>query len=191
MIGIDEIKAYLKDELSEKRYIHSLGVAEEAVRLAERYSADKEKAYIAGLVHDCAKEIENSEAKTLLADKYGLEIDEVAMHTHKILHGPLGECIAKDKFDITDIEILDAIRYHTTAKADMRILTKIIYIADYIEPNRNFDGVEELRKMSYEDIDTAIINGINFTIAELVETGKLLHPDTIYARNFLLMQGIQ
>ncbi len=189
MIEIDAIKAYLKNELSEKRYNHSLGVASEAVSLAERYNADKDKAYIAGLVHDCAKEIENSEAKALLSDKYGVEIDDVAMRTHKILHGPLGECMAKDLFEIDDADILDAIRFHTTAKADMSMLTKIIYIADYIEPNRNFDGVEELRKLSYEDIDKAIIKGIDFTIQELVEGNKLLHPDTIFARNFLIMQG--
>ncbi len=188
MIDIDNIKAYLKDELSKKRYNHSLGVAEEAVRLAKRYAVDEEKAYIAGLVHDCAKEIENSKAKALLADKYCVAIDEVAVHTHKILHGPLGECIAREKFEITDSEILDAIRYHTTAKADMGMLTKIIYIADYIEPNRDFDGVDELRKMAYEDIDAAIVCGIDFTIVELIEAGKLLHPDTVYARNFLVLQ---
>ncbi len=191
MIKIDSIKLYLERELSQKRYNHSIGVADEAVRLAKRYSVDTDKAYIAGLVHDCAKEVHNSEALKLLSDKYDVLIDDVAMHTHKILHGPLGACIARDLFEIDDAEILDAIEFHTTGKADMSMLTKIIYIADYIEPNRNFEGVDELRHLSYKDINQAIVKGIDFTISELVEKGMLLHPDTIHARNYLIMQNNQ
>ncbi len=186
MIDIDKIKENLEEVLSEKRYKHSLGVADEAVRLAERYGADSNKAYIAGLVHDCAKEIENSKAKAMIKDKYGLTIDPISMNTHKLLHGPLGACIAQSEFDIYDPEVLDAIRYHTTAKANMSMLTKIIYIADYIEPNRDFDGVEELRALAYEDIDAAILLGIDFTLSELIEKGSMFHPDTVHARNKLL-----
>lgn len=187
MMGIDDIKEYLKENLSEKRYKHSIGVAEEAVRLAERYGSDKEKAYITGLVHDCAKEIENSEAKKMLSDDYNIVLDAVTLNTHKLLHGPLGACMAQDKFGICDLEILDAIRYHTTAKASMNIFTKIIYIADYIEPNRDFDGVEDLRKLAYENIDEAILLGLDWTITELTEKGSMFHPDTVHARNYLLL----
>lgn len=190
MIDIESIKNYLENNLSKKRYTHSLGVADEAVKLAEHYGADADKAYIAGLVHDCAKEVENSKAKSLLSDRYGLELDPVAMRTHKLLHGPLGTCIAQSEFGICDADILDAIRYHTTAKADMSILTKIIYIADYIEPNRDFDGVGELRELAYKDIDEAILIGIDYTLGELLEGGNMFHPDTVHARNYLLLQKL-
>ena len=188
MMEIDDIKEYLKENLSEKRYTHSLGVADEAVKLAEHYGADKFKAYVAGLVHDCAKEIKNEDAKKLLKNKYSISVDMIEMHTHKLLHGPLGACMAQDMFAINDIEIIDAVRYHTTAKADMSILTKIIYIADYIEPNRDFDGVDDLRKVAYDDIDDAIMLGIDWTLSELMEKNSMFHPDTVHARNFLLLQ---
>lgn len=188
MIEIDDIKDYLKENLTEKRYNHSIGVAEEAVRLAERYGSDTEKAYLTGLIHDCAKEIKYDEAVSLLQDKYNVVVDAVTLNTYKLLHGPLGTCIAQDKFGVCDLEILDAIKYHTTGKAAMSMFTKIIYIADYIEPNRTFDGVEDLRKLAYEDIDKAILLGIDWTITELVEKGSMFHPDTVHARNYLLLE---
>lgn len=187
MMEIDSIKEYLEKQLSEKRYRHSLGVADEAVKLAEKYEADKFKAYVAGLTHDVAKEIENSEAKKLLKE-YGVSIDLVSENTHKLLHGPLGACMAQDKFSIDDIEILDAIKYHTTGKANMSLLTKIIYIADYIEPNRDFEDVDKLRKLAYEDLDAAILLGINWTFEELMERYSMFHFDTVHARNYLIMQ---
>lgn len=186
MISIEKINLYLEENLSPKRYRHSLGVAEESTRLAKRYGADENKAYIAGLVHDCAKEIKEEKAKSLLKDTYGIEVDPVTEQAFKLLHGPLGACMAKDIFEISDEEIFDAIRYHTTAKADMSLLTKIIYIADYIEPNRDFDGVDMLRRLAYEDINKAIIVGLDYTLTELIEAGRLLHLDTVEARNFLL-----
>ena len=112
----------------------------------------------------------------------------VMMKTHKLLHGPLRACMIQDLFDINDIEIIDAVKYHTTAKASMNLLTKIIYIADYIEPNRDFEGVDKLRKIAYEDIDEAIMVGVDWTISELIEKNSMFHPDTLHARNFLLFQ---
>lgn len=190
MIEIDKIKKNLEESLSQKRYTHSIGVADEAVKLAKHYSADADKAYIAGIVHDCAKEIEPATAKTMLTEKYGITVDPIAVYMHKLLHAPLGACIAQSEFGIYDSEILDAVKYHTTAKANMNILTKILYIADYIEPNRDFDGVEELRKLAYENIDKAILLGINFTIEELLKKERMFHPDTVHARNWLLMQEV-
>ena len=141
MMEESKIMNYLRLKLSEKRYTHSLGVADEAKKLAERYNADVNKAYIAGLVHDVAKEVKPDEARELLRDKFGIYLDSVTYNVPKLLHAHLGACFAQTEFGIYDAEILDAIKYHTTAKADMSILTKIIYIADYIEPNRSFDGV--------------------------------------------------
>lgn len=190
MIDIDKIKKYLKEALSEKRYIHSLGVAEEAVSLARHYGADEDKAYIAGLCHDVAKEIPNDVAKYMLKEKYKANLSEIEEVTHKLLHGPLGAYMTQSEFEITDPEIIDAIKYHTTAKADMSMLCKIIYMADYTEKNRTYDGVDELRELSYKDIDDAIIFGIDFTIGELIEKGAAFHPDTIEARNYILIKRL-
>lgn len=187
-MDIEEIKAELKRTLSEKRYIHSLGVADESKKLAKKYGANPEQAYLAGLVHDCAKEVPPQNMEDLLKNKYRIAIDAFSRMTPKILHGPLGACEAQSRFGIYDPEILDAIKYHTTGKGGMSLLSKIIYIADYIEPNRDFDGVEELRSLAYKDIDEAIIKGIDDTIADLTSRGLLLHPDTIHARNSLIMK---
>lgn len=189
MTEIDKIKEYLEENLSKKRYTHTLGVADEAVKLAKVYSADEDKARIAGLLHDCAKEIKADEAREMLCGKYGIVLDSVTVNTPKLLHAPLGACIMQSEFGICDPQILDAVKYHTTAKANMGILTKIIYIADYIEPNRDFDGVEELRELAYKDIDKAVLTGLNFTLGELLEDGHMLHPDTVHARNYLLLQN--
>lgn len=187
MMEENKIMNYLRLKLSDKRYTHSLGVADEAKKLAERYNADVNKAYIAGLVHDVAKEVKTDEARELIQDKFGIYLDSVTYNVPKLLHAHLGACFAQTEFGIYDAEILDAIKYHTTAKADMSILTKIIYIADYIEPNRSFDGVDELRELAYKDIDAAILMGLDFTIEELLQEKKMFHPDTVHARNYLIL----
>lgn len=191
MMEESKIKKYLENALSEKRFKHSLGVAEEAERLADKYGADKKKAYLAGLVHDVAKEIDTDSARNMLKDRFGIRVDPVTYNVPKLLHAPLGACLAQTEFGIFDAEILDAVKYHTTAKADMSLLTKIIYMADYIEPNRDFKGVEELRKQAYQDLDEAIITGLDYTISELLSDGKMFHPDTVHARNYLILQKIK
>lgn len=191
MMEESKIKKYLENALSEKRFKHSLGVAEEAERLADKYGTDKKKAYLAGLVHDVAKEIDTDSARNMLKDRFGIRVDPVTYNVPKLLHAPLGACLAQTEFGIFDAEILDAVKYHTTAKADMSLITKIIYMADYIEPNRDFEGVEELRKQAYQDLDEAIITGLDYTISELLSDGKMFHPDTVHARNYLILQKIK
>lgn len=188
MLNISEIKSYLMKNLSEKRYRHSLGVADEAEKLASTYGVDTDKAYLAGLVHDCAKEISPKEMLVLFEDKYGDSADEIMKGMPNLLHGPLGAHLSKDVFGIEDAEIFDAIYYHTTGKADMPMLTKIVYIADYIEPNRSYEGVEDLNALAYKDIDDAIIFGIDFTIESLIKRGQPIHLNTISARNSLIKQ---
>lgn len=188
MMELCKIDAQLKAILSEKRYCHSLGVAEEAKKLAAQYDADQEKAYLAGLVHDCAKEIPPEKMADMLKDRYGITVDSLSLHMPKLLHGVFGSCVAQSEFDIYDPEILDAVRYHTTGKANMGILTKIVYIADYIEPGRDFEGVEELRELAYQDIDGAIVRGIDMTVNDLIGRGLVFHTDTIHARNYLILQ---
>lgn len=189
MTDIDEIKNYLKKNLSEKRYKHSVGTAEQSKALAKHYGADEEKAYLAGLVHDCAKEIKGDDAVRMMMNEYKTVPDPVSVHMPSLLHGPLGACIAREKFGICDEDILTAIRYHTTGAANMTILQKIIYIADFTEPNRDFQDVEKLRKMSFKDIDKAIVYGIEYTVGKLIKNGQLIHPDTVNCRNDILMRG--
>ena len=186
MKEIEKIKEYLKENLSDKRYNHSLGVANEAVCLAKRYGVDIHKAYIAGLVHDCAKEINPSKSVELLKGKYGVFPDEYMIAVPRLLHGLLGAHIAYSEFKIDDEDIFDAIRYHTTGKANMGNLTKIIYIADYIEPGRAYPDVNKLREITYRDIDEGILFSLDYTICDLVKKGISIHPDTVFCRNFLI-----
>lgn len=188
MLELEKINEVLLQSLSERRYQHSLGVAEMAVKLAKRYDADREKAFLAGLVHDCAKEIPLEEAVSMLQEKYHVTPDAMSLQSPRLLHGILGACIAQSRLGIYDPEILDAIRYHTTGKAKMNLLSRIIYIADYIEPNRAYRDVEYLRDLTFENLEEAMLFAVDFTVRDLVEKGKTIHPDTIHLRNDLLVQ---
>ncbi len=188
MLELEKINGALAQGLSERRYHHSLGVAEMAVKLAKRYGENEEKAYLAGLVHDCAKEIPAEEAIKILQENYRITPDAMSLQMPRLLHGVLGACVAQSRFGIYDPEILDAIRYHTTGKAKMGMLSKIIYIADYIEPNRAYRDVEYLRELTFQNLEEAMLFAVDFTIRDLVEKGKTIHPDTIHLRNDLLIQ---
>lgn len=179
------MKDKLKSVLSEKRYNHVLGVCDEAVKLADCYGADKDKAYTAGLLHDCAKEY-SIDTQIKLCAEYGIKLDAVTLNCTAVIHAPLGAAVAEKLYGIEDKEILEAIRCHAVAKENMSLLDKIIYIADMIEPSRDFNGVDILRKTAYEDIDRAFIMGLKQSI--LFNTGKnnIIHPDTIVAWNYML-----
>lgn len=181
----EEIVSYLKENLKEKRFKHSLSVRDTAVKLAEFYNEDAEKAKIAGLVHDCAKYLVYRETIEI-SKKYGYDIDEISLKNPELLHGVAGAYIAKNTMGIEDKQILNAIVCHTTGKINMSVLEKIIFIADYIEPLRNFPGVEEVRRKTYENLDEALIMAFNKTIKYVVENGQLLHLDTVKARNYLM-----
>lgn len=187
---IDDYKDKLKSTLSEKRYKHSLGVCNEAVKLAEKYGADTEKAYTAGLLHDCAKDYK-TDKQIELCRKYGVALDEITLACKPVIHAPLGAKIAEKDYGVDDKDVLDAIMCHTVAKERMSLLEKIIYIADMIEPMRDFDGVEELRKTAYENIDKAFILGLKQSIVFNAQKNKIIHPDTISAWNYILMNEKQ
>ena len=142
-----EMLHYLHINLNESRLKHSLSVSETAVALATKYGENIEKARIAGLVHDCAKNMKDDEL-IKVASEHEIQIDEIYIHNPSILHGLVGSIIAREVMEIQDEDILNAISYHTTGRKNMSILEKIIYIADYIEPLRKFNGVEELRILS-------------------------------------------
>lgn len=177
-INIEEMKEKLQSAMQIKRYIHTLGVEGEAMKLAEIYGTkqDKQKAQIAGLLHDCAKDFPKDLQKRLCKE-YKLKLDEETMQSAPLIHAPLGAEVAKREYQITDMEILDAIRYHTTGKPNMTLLEKIIYIADYIEPNREkFEGLEEARRLAYLDLDLAMEFILQETIDYVAVKGRKPHP---------------
>ncbi|MGL5067921.1 MAG: bis(5'-nucleosyl)-tetraphosphatase (symmetrical) YqeK [Sarcina sp.] len=183
----EKLKAYLEENLSEKRYKHTLGVCETAMSLAKLYGADIEKAKVAALGHDLAKELKIEEQKEILR-KNNFEISEIEEASPQILHGFVGAILLEELFNVDDEEILSAIDFHSTGRKEMSDLEKIIYIADYIEPNRHYEGVEHLRETTYKDLDAGVLEGLNNTIKIVVEQEKVIHPFTFEARNYLIME---
>ena len=169
--------------LKHKRIPHVLGTEQEAIRLAERYGADVEKARVAALLHDCTKKL-NMPTQLALCGQYGIALDELEQKALKLLHSKTGAAIARDVFGVDD-EIYSAIWYHTTGHADMTKLEKIIYLADYIEPSRDFPGVDTLRKVCYEDLDKGLLLGLEMTIEEMTAMGNPVHRATVEARDWL------
>ena len=182
-----EIQNELKQRLKPKRYKHTLGVVESAEDLTRRFGGDVKQARIAALLHDCAKNMDDRELLDM-ARAYKLPLDAVTISEPQLLHGAVGAVIAGTDFDIDDPMILDAITYHTTGRTRMTTLDKIIYLADYIEPNRDFPGVDELRSESEKNLEDACILGLTHTIHFVLSTGGLVHPQTIEARNDLILQ---
>lgn len=182
-MNIDQMTEKLRTVLIPERFEHSLCVMESAVRLAKVYGADVEKARIAGLLHDCAKNYSTDELYSI-CDKYGVVLDSVTKNEVGLLHPIAGACILKDEYGIDDDEIYDAVFYHTVGKPDMPILTKIIFIADCIEPSRTSRWVDDVRAVVYKDIDAALIIQLDNTIKCVLKKGTLLHTNTINTRNF-------
>lgn len=182
----EQMKKKLKTMLSGDRYAHSIGVCETAVRLAKMYGADADKAYTAGLLHDAAKNLGKKEMLSE-CERLGVELDAVQRANIALVHAVLGAEYIKEQFGVEDEEIVSAVRYHTTGKADMTLLERIIYIADMIEPHRAFDGVDELRRAAEKDIDEACMLGLSQTIGFTLKKGGLIHEDTIHARNWLIV----
>lgn len=185
MQNIDEITRYLKENLSEKRFNHTKGVAETAKSLAKRWGADAQKAFLAGLVHDCAKEVPFSKTVEFL-EKSGHTLSDAERNSPGILHAPLGAVFAEEIFGIKDKEVLDAVRFHTTGRVGMTLIEKIIYIADFIEPGRMYKEAEWVRELSQNDIDKAVLKEAEFVINYNLEKGRTIHPDTINVRDYFL-----
>ncbi len=172
--------------IGENRYLHSLRVMEIALKLGEIHDVNKEKLEIASILHDCGK-IQDKTQLLKTANNFGIILDTYMRDNKELIHGPLGAKIAEVKFKVTDKEILNAIKYHTTGRENMTLFDKIIFIADYIEPSRNFQGIEEVRKMAYEDLDKSIIMAMDKTINFLIDNQILIHTRTVEARNYLII----
>lgn len=178
-LSMDDLRACSLSMVYAKRHAHIRGVEEEAARLTQRWGGDESLARRAGILHDCTK-YWPMERHLACCEEYGIPLDTLELRSEKLLHSKTGACMARYVFGQPD-EVYDAIFYHTTGKRDMTTLEKIIYLADYMEPNRDFDGVEKLRALAYENLDAAVALGCQMSVQEMEEKGREVHPNTIAA----------
>lgn len=182
--NIIKMQKKLKKYIDEMRFHHTMGVMYTAAALAMRYGADMEKAQVAGLLHDCAKCIPNTK-KLKLCHQNNIPVSDVERKSPYLLHARLGAYIAREKYHVHDPEILSAIEYHTTGKAEMTLLEEIIFIADYIEPMRSkASNLPEIRAMAFQDIDRAVYMTMRDTIDYLKEEKSCLDNQTVVAYNY-------
>ena len=185
-MNYNEMEIKLKEMLPERRLKHSLNVSKCAVKLSEIYNCDKEKAKIAGLVHDCAKYFNDEQIEDCIK-KFNIELDPLEENNLALSHSVIGSYVAKEVFEIEDEEILNAVKYHTTGRENMTLLEKIIYMADLIEEGRYFPKVQELRELTYSGkLEEALILSFNNTIKFVIDNNQLIHPRTVKARNYIL-----
>ena len=197
-INLDEIRSHLKELQGEERYIHTLGVEEEAYRLGQIFIPEEcERLALAGVLHDITKKLKTDE-QLKLCEEYGIEIDRESI-APKLLHAKTGCEYARRKFgsEIVDAQIYSAILYHTTGKAGMNIFEALIYLADYIEPNRTFGDCKKLRRYfykglkkdnvdKYELLRRTMVLSFDMTIKNLIEENKQIDGDTVEVRNYFL-----
>ena len=190
-LTVEELRPIAMSYLKPKRMPHVLGTAEEAARLARRYGADETQARVAGLLHDCTKKLDMAE-QLALCGQYGIVLDPLEQKALKLLHAKTGAAIARHVYGVDDA-VYQAILYHTTGRAGMSLLEKILYLADYIEPSREFANdpdVVRLRETVYEDLDRGLLLGLTMTIDEMVGMGNPVHHDTLDARDDLIEKGV-
>jgi len=176
-----ELLSKIKSKMSAKRFQHVLAVADTAEELARRFDVDVNLARIAGLVHDYAKERPDKEMIALILE---LDLDsELTVFGNSIWHGILGSVLIERELGITNSQILQAVAVHTTGSPEMSLLDKIIYVADYIEPNRSFEGIETVREIAQKNLDEAVKYEIKHTLIHLIEKEVLIFPKSLETYN--------
>ncbi len=180
---LDEKKNYLKEHLSPKRYQHSLNVAAECRKLAEKYGEDTDKAYFAGLLHDVCKEMPEDEQRKL-ADNDVFAPCREELETRSLLHAVAGAYFVKTNFGVEDIDILNSIRFHTVGRAGMSRLEEIVYLGDLVSADRDYKDVDKMRKIVYTDLNDAMLEAFIFAIKSVIKKGGLVPPCTLEGYNF-------
>ena len=183
MESIENIQAEIKEKLSEKRYLHSVGTMKMARILAQKYNVNENIAMLTGLAHDMAKEIPLEQAMEYIKENK-IDIDEIEKQNTALLHAKIGAHMSK-KYGFTE-QMQNAIKYHTTGNPQMDDLAKIIYVADKTEENRNYEGIEEIRQLAMQNINEAILAILDHDIEKNIKKKALIHPDGILLRNKLL-----
>lgn len=179
----DEKKKYLKENLSSKRYQHSLNVAAECRKLAEKYGEDLDKAYFAGLLHDVCKELPAEEQQRLVAES-GFAVCREELETRSLWHAVAGAYFVKSVFGVEDLDIINSIRFHTVGRAGMTRLEEIVYLGDLVSADRSYKDVDKMRKAVYTDLNSAMLEAFNFSIKTVVKKGGLVPLCTVEGYNF-------
>ena len=188
MYQVKDKIAFLEQRLSRKRFQHSCNVARAAKQLAQRYGADQESAYFAGLLHDICKEDPFEEQRALmLAGDFAP--DEAELHSRKLWHGIAGAYFIQTEFGVTDRDILNAVRFHTVGRDGMSLMEDIIYIADMISDERDYKGVTKMRKLALDDLQEAILTALTDAIGSVLKKGGLIPQYTIAAYNSYLLKA--
>ncbi|WP_274365531.1 bis(5'-nucleosyl)-tetraphosphatase (symmetrical) YqeK [Paenibacillus thermotolerans] len=186
---IDRLMSEVSKQMPERRWKHTLGVVSSAMKLAERYGDDPEKAELAAVLHDVAKFWPVDKQRDTIMEE-GLHLD-VLDYDKELWHAHAGAYVARRDYGVADAEVLNAIRYHTSGRVGMSRLEKIICLADYIEPGREFPGVDNLRRLSEESLEEALLAGFDGTISFLMEKRKRIYPLTVLTRNDLILSLTQ
>ena len=183
-----EYKNILQERLTPKRYNHSLCVADEAVRLAKKYGGDCEKAYLAGLLHDITKNATQEEHLQIFS-RFDIMLNDIEKNSEKLWHAISGAAYIENVLKIDDKEIITAVRYHTTARAGMTQLEKLLYLADFTSADRDYDDINVMREKVEISQEAALDYALSYTINDLVSRGKPLHLDTVNAYNENALKG--
>ncbi|BFL72456.1 MULTISPECIES: bis(5'-nucleosyl)-tetraphosphatase (symmetrical) YqeK [Anaerococcus] len=183
MYDLENWKEQLLSDIGDKRFKHSMRVMETSIELNKKYNIDEDKLKTAAILHDCAKYNEDK-----YYNLYGKNLESYQKEFKQVLHSFLGAEVARLVYNIKDEEVLDAIRFHTTAKENMSDFEKIIYLADAIEPKRDYPGVDKIRSLAKKDLDQAMLYSLDHNIEFIISRKALIHPLTIDARNFLIKE---
>lgn len=185
-MGVGEYKKIIKPMMSEYRYNHCINVSKEAVRFARQYGADEDKAAIAGILHDITKEMPKEEQLQIILDS-GIILDDIQKNSSKLWHGLSGSLYIKNFLNIDDEDILNAIRFHTTGRAGMSLLEKIIFVADFTSEERTYKGVATMRKKAKKSLEDAMLYGFKFTFTNLSSRELAIHPDELSCYNEIVL----
>ena len=186
-MDINYLKSLIKPRMGEYRYVHSVNVSKKAVELAKIYSCDEEKAMIAGMLHDITKETPANEQLKIITEG-GIILDDVEKSSTKLWHPISGSVYIHDTVGITDSDIVNSVRYHTTGREGMSLLEKIIFVADFTGDERNYDGVDIMREKSMRSLEEAMLYGLQFTINDLSKRMMTIHPNALACYNELLLK---
>lgn len=185
MYNIDEYKAIIRERLSDYRFHHSLCVAKSAKELARLYGADEEKAEVAGILHDVTKESSAKEHLEVIK-KAGMSLTDLELGNIKFYHQTSGAAYAKAVLGIDDEEIINAIRFHTTGRENMSLMDQIVYLADFISEDRDYPDVDVMRQKVALGKTDGLFYATRYTIVSVINSGRVLHPDTVDAYNWIL-----
>jgi predicted HD superfamily hydrolase involved in NAD metabolism len=184
------IDSYLKKSISKERYQHSLQVSVVAAEIASHYRISADKAKLLGLLHDCAKDFSKDELQRLIK-KYNIRLNKLEKNIPGLWHAYVGAEIARDYFNIQNQEFLEAIKSHSTASRKLKLLGKILYVSDKIEPDRKDEKLNRVRKLVWQDIDMAMLELLNSELKSLICRKIIIHPETLHTRNkFLEEKGV-